>query len=188
VKNTALTTLYKLAVLPHLTIPTNLVDRKTTYYPQTSHLVRPHQSFCLYTNARIGNLKNNFRTLTKRLNFLWFLNLVFFVVFLSFFLILALLTSPSLFSYHYSDSLHFPSCPPPACHHTTPPSYTLTTVTSLLYRLYTSPAPCNPWRKHPPWQQKYWDTQRLHNPAAHITLPPLTHPFPAPPLRIPQNL
>jgi hypothetical protein len=40
---------------------------------------------------------------------LWFLNLVFFVVFLSFlFSFPVLLTSPSLFSYPYSFPLHFP--------------------------------------------------------------------------------
>jgi hypothetical protein len=42
--------------------------------------VRPHQSFHFYTNTRTGFLKNNSRTLTKRLNFLWFLNLVFYCV------------------------------------------------------------------------------------------------------------
>jgi hypothetical protein len=29
---------------------------------------------------------------------------------------------------------------------------------SLLYQLYTIPAPCNPWHKHPPLQQKYTQT------------------------------
>jgi hypothetical protein len=43
----ALTTLQQLAVLPCLTIPTNLVDRNTKYHSQASHLVRPHQIFCL---------------------------------------------------------------------------------------------------------------------------------------------
>jgi hypothetical protein len=56
----------------------------TKYYSQVSHLVRPHQSFCLYANTRIGHLRNNSRTFTKRLNFLWFLNLVFKIVFLFF--------------------------------------------------------------------------------------------------------
>jgi hypothetical protein len=37
VKTTVLTTLHKLAVLPHLTIPTNLVDRRTKYHSQASH-------------------------------------------------------------------------------------------------------------------------------------------------------
>jgi hypothetical protein len=44
---TAVTTLHELADVPHLTITTNLVDRRTKYYSQTSHLVRLHQSFCL---------------------------------------------------------------------------------------------------------------------------------------------
>jgi hypothetical protein len=39
--------------------------------------VRPHQSFHLYATVRIGHLKNNSRTFTKRPNLLWFLNLVF---------------------------------------------------------------------------------------------------------------
>jgi hypothetical protein len=28
-------------------------------------------------------------------------------------------------------------------------------LTSLLYQQHTIPAPCNPWHKHPPLQQKY---------------------------------
>jgi hypothetical protein len=81
-KTTALTSLQELEVLPHLTIPTNLVDRRTKYYSQHSLLVRTHQSFYLCTNTRFGHLRNNSSTFTKRLNFLWFLNLLFFIVFL----------------------------------------------------------------------------------------------------------
>jgi hypothetical protein len=51
-----------------------------TDHLQTSHLVRPHQSFCLHANTRIGCLRNNSRTFTKKLNFSLFLYLVFFVV------------------------------------------------------------------------------------------------------------
>jgi hypothetical protein len=48
VKTTGLTTVHKLAVLPHLTIPTNIVDRRAKYHSQANHLVRPHKSFHLY--------------------------------------------------------------------------------------------------------------------------------------------
>jgi hypothetical protein len=41
---TALTTLHELAVLPYLTTPSNLVDRRCKYHSQASHLVRAHQS------------------------------------------------------------------------------------------------------------------------------------------------
>jgi glycosyltransferase involved in cell wall biosynthesis len=92
-KTTGLTTQHKLVVLPHLTIPTNLVDRRTKYHSQASHLVRPHHSFCLYANTRIGHLRNNFRTFTNRLNFLWFLNMVFFLLCFFFFLFLFLFYS-----------------------------------------------------------------------------------------------
>jgi hypothetical protein len=57
----------------------------TKYNSQASHLVRPDHSFSLYANIRIRNLCNNSRIFNKRLNFLWFLNLVFFIVFLFFY-------------------------------------------------------------------------------------------------------
>jgi hypothetical protein len=82
----------------------------TKYYSQANHLMSPHQSFYLYTNTRIGHLRNNSRTFTKRLNFLWLLNLVFFIVFLFLiliFIIPVVLTLPSLLSYPYSYPLHF---------------------------------------------------------------------------------
>jgi hypothetical protein len=85
VKTTALNILHKLAELPHLTNPTDIVDRRTKYYSQASNLVRAHQSFHLYANTRTGHLRNNSRTYTKRLNILWFLKLEIFIVFLSFF-------------------------------------------------------------------------------------------------------
>jgi hypothetical protein len=102
VKTTALTTLHNLAVLPHLTIPTNLVERRNQILPQRLHL---------HANTRIGHLRKNSRTFTKRLNFMWFLNLAFFITsfLILIFIIPALLTSPSLFSYPYSYPLHFPS-------------------------------------------------------------------------------
>jgi hypothetical protein len=58
-KTTALTTLHKLAELPHLPIASNPVDRGTKYYSQASHLVRPHEISCLYATTKIGCLKNN---------------------------------------------------------------------------------------------------------------------------------
>jgi hypothetical protein len=60
---TALTTLHELAILPHLTTPTNLVDIRSKYHSQASHLVRPHRSFHLSTNTRIRHLRNNSRIL-----------------------------------------------------------------------------------------------------------------------------
>jgi hypothetical protein len=57
------------------------VDRKSKYHSQASYLVRAHQSFQLNTNTRIGHLRNNFTMFINRLNFLWFLNLVFFILF-----------------------------------------------------------------------------------------------------------
>jgi hypothetical protein len=162
VKTTAaLTTLHKLSDFFHLTIATNLVDRKTNYYSQASHLVRPHQSFCLYNNTRIGHLRNNSKTFTKRLNFLcswtWYFLLCFFAV---------LLTSPSLFSYpcpfssativhppNYSfgsfsfilsPCLSLPSYPPPTCHHSTGHLHTHHLLISPLYQLHTTAAPVIP--------------------------------------------
>jgi hypothetical protein len=76
---TSLTTLHELAILLYLTTPTNLMLDKMS---QAGHPVRPHQSFCLNTSTRIGHLRNNSRTFINRLNFLRFLKLGFFVVFL----------------------------------------------------------------------------------------------------------
>jgi hypothetical protein len=110
---TALTTLHKLAVLPHLTIPTNLVDRRnqislTSQSPgdTTSELLL----ICWYQD---WTPKENSRTFTKRLNFLWWLNLVFLLCGVFFeiltYIIPILLTSPSLFFYPYSHPLYFPA-------------------------------------------------------------------------------
>jgi hypothetical protein len=113
VKIIALTTLNKLAVLPHLKFQLILWAEGTKYYSQASHLVRPHQSFSLYANTRIGHLRNNSRIFTKRLKFLCFLKLVGFFNWVSFFILIfiipVLLTSPSLFSSPYSYPLYFPS-------------------------------------------------------------------------------
>jgi hypothetical protein len=72
-----LTSLHELADLPHLPIATKSVDRRTKYYSQASHQMKPHKSICLYANIMIGHQRNNSRTI-KILNFLLFLNLVFF--------------------------------------------------------------------------------------------------------------
>jgi hypothetical protein len=52
-------------------------------------------------------------------------------------------------------------------------------LTSLEYKLYTTPALCNPWHKHPPLlQQKYTQTHtRVTKPSSPIPLNPPTHPF-----------
>jgi hypothetical protein len=108
VKTTALITLQELEDLPHLPIATNPVIEGTKSYSQAKNLVRPNQSSSLYTNTRIRCLRNNSRTFTKRLNFLFFLYLVFFTCF--FFSIL--LTSPSLLSYpHFLTSITFSPFP-----------------------------------------------------------------------------
>jgi hypothetical protein len=84
VETIVLTTLHKLAVSPHLIIPANLVDKRTKYYSQDSYLVRPHWSFHLYTNTRIGHLRNNSRTYIKRQLFVIPEPGVFYWVFFSF--------------------------------------------------------------------------------------------------------
>jgi hypothetical protein len=194
-------------------MPTNLVDRRTKYYSQASHLVRPHQSFCLHTNTRIGHQTNSSRTFIKKLNFLWSLNLLFFIVsFFSLlsFLIPVLLILPSLFSYPYSYPLHFPSfsyvaiyCspsqllflpllihsfpvftsfshPPPTCHHTIPPSYTLTTHRLTYCTNFTQPQrPAIPdtITLHYNNRNTTKHTQGPQNPVAPITLPQSLTPF-----------
>jgi hypothetical protein len=146
--------MHELAVLPHLTIPTYLLDRRTKCHSQANHPVRQHQTFHFYNNTKIGHLRNNSTTFIKRLNFLCFLNLVLYYV--SFYFPI-LLNLPSLFSHPYSYSLNFPPSPvlqaivlppnywlflflstlspiftspsylPSPCHHSIPPSYKLTT-------------------------------------------------------------
>jgi hypothetical protein len=90
------------------------MDGRSKYHWKASHLVRPHDSFCLNTNSRIEHLRNNSRTFINRLNWSRFLNLgfFFFIVFFlfSFFLslfILLLLIPSSLLSYPHSHTLHF---------------------------------------------------------------------------------
>jgi hypothetical protein len=59
-----------------------------TKEPNTTHSQSPYQSFLLCANTRIGHLRKNSRIFTKRLNFLWLLNLVLFIMFLFFIFIL----------------------------------------------------------------------------------------------------
>jgi hypothetical protein len=67
--------------------------------------------------------------------------------------------SPPNHSPHYCSLLHI-----------------LHPLTSLMYQLYTTPAPSNPWHKHPPLQEKYIQTcTRATKPnSPHTTSP--THP------------
>jgi hypothetical protein len=199
VKAAALTTLHELAVLPHLTIPTNHVDRRTKYQPsQASHLMSTHQHFLLYTNTRIGHLSNNSWNFTNKLNFLWFLNMIFLLCSF-FFHFLVSLTSSSLFSYPCSYTLspvlqfilispNYSFCPshplfalssplPPILPKLSPQYSSLLhtnhLLTSLLYQLYAIPAPCNPWQKQLTLQQKYTQTHtRATKPISPIPLFP----------------
>jgi hypothetical protein len=68
------------------------VDRRNQIFLTSQYLVRPNKSSHLYTKTRIGHLSYNSRTFIKRLNFLLFLYLIFFVV--CEFLFFVLLTSP----------------------------------------------------------------------------------------------
>jgi hypothetical protein len=66
VKTTALTTLHEQADLHHLPVATKtLWIEGNKYYSQASHLMRPHQSFHLYTNTRIGHLRKSPELLPK---------------------------------------------------------------------------------------------------------------------------
>jgi hypothetical protein len=87
-----------------------LWTEETKYYSQANHLEGSHQSFHLYAITRIGHLRNNSRIFTKRLNGLWFLNLVFFFTVFLFLLIFILLFL--YYELHHHSSLipiHFPS-------------------------------------------------------------------------------
>jgi hypothetical protein len=169
--------------------------------------VRPHQNFPLNANTSIGHLRNYSGTFIKRLNLLWFLNMVFLFFFLfpfyscitiSIITILLSLFWPfslSLLLYYkplfsLPTTLSAPSHPlfpvftspfyhSPTCHHTTPPSYTLTTywlaycsncTQPLLPSISDTNTLCynRNTRKH---------TQGPQNPAATIPLNPPTHPF-----------
>jgi hypothetical protein len=128
---------------------------------QTSHLVRTHQRSHLYTSTRIGCLRTKSRTFTKRLNFL-FLYLFFFSALTSASLFSYRYSYPLHFPsfscvtthcppsqlpflLHLIHSLPLPSPPPsypsPICHHTTPPSYTLTTHCLVYCTNCTQPLP-----------------------------------------------
>jgi hypothetical protein len=203
---TALTTLHQLAVLPHLTIAINLVYRRNQILLTSSHLVRQHRSSRLYANTRIGHLRNNPRTFTKNAElfvvsisdgfccvFFCIINFTI-IIFLSLFLpphfpsfsCTKIHCSPSqlLFLQLLIHSLpvftspsHSPNLSPhyPSLLHIHYP------LTSLLYQLYTTPAPA------------ILDTSTLHynrntpkylqgpqNLAALMLLPPAPTPFLAP--------
>jgi hypothetical protein len=81
---------------------------------------------------------------------------------------------------HFSPPVFtYPSKPPPTCHHTTPPSYTLTACRLLYHINFTQP-------KHPAIHHRSTlhynnrnipkHTQGTQKPAAPTLLPPLTHP------------
>jgi hypothetical protein len=84
----------------------------------------------------------------------------------------SLLTTPSAPSYLLSlPLLASPSHPSTTCHHTTPPSYTLTTQPTI--PTIHTPAYCNPWHKHPPLEWKYTQTHtRAIKPSSPTILPP----------------
>jgi hypothetical protein len=148
---------------------------------QSSNLYANTRIICLRNNSRTFTKKLNFL-----LSLFLFVVFVFFCVWIFF---SVLLTSPTLFSYSYSYPLTFPLVPAlqsivlspnysfcpfsPTLSLSSPPSPTPCNLlphdpsllhihhllTSLLYHLYTTPAPCNPSQKHPPLQQqKYTQT------------------------------
>jgi hypothetical protein len=221
-----------MAILSHLTTQNNLVDRRSKYHSQASHLVRPHQSFHLNTNTRIRHLRHNSRTFINRLNWTKFLKLFFnfyyyyclsfFFLFLFYSCINSIVTillssfsssSLSLLILYYIPlfslltTLSAPSHPlfplsfpspshlPPTCHHTTPPSYTLTTCWLAYSTNRTQPQP----PAIPDTNTLYYNnrntpkhTQGSQNPETLITLNPHTHSFShppsfVPPLPIPHN-
>jgi hypothetical protein len=61
--------------------------------------------------------------------------------------------------------------------------HTYLPLTSLLYKLYTTPTSCSPWHNHPRLQQqKYTQTHtRVTKPSSPIVLLPLTHSTSSPP-------
>jgi hypothetical protein len=216
VKTTALTTLHELADLSHLQIATNPVDGGNQILLTNQSPVTPHQSFCLYTNIRIENLRNNSRTLTKKLNFLLFLYLLFFIFFLWLFFFCIDFTNTIFLSLFLS--LHFPSffcatsivlppnysfCPfssiislflyllllsSSTCHHTTPPSYRLTTHWPINYTNCTQsqpPAIPNTSTLHYNNRNRHKHTQGSQNPAAPTPFPPLNHLFSCIPFLVP---
>jgi hypothetical protein len=162
----------------HLTLWTE----GTKYYSQASHLVRPYQNSCLYTNTRIGHLRNNSRTFTKRLNLLLFLYLVSIVV--SCVCMCKVFILPS----SYSFPIQFLSiCSPPhpfstnmsQHYHFLPLACLLTNLLHQLYTTYTQPQPpeisdtstlrCN--------RNTHKHAQGPENPTAFIPLPPPSHHF-----------
>jgi hypothetical protein len=161
VKTTTLTALHELQSYLTLYFQLILWTERTKYYTQASHLVRPHYSFHFYTNTRIGHLSYNSRIFAKRLNFLWFLNLVFFyyVSFLKNFYYSCIIsfTITSLFSL-FLTLLIFP-LPPVLQSIVLPPNYSFCPFSSTVFLVFTSPS-------YPP-------------PICHILPLPPTHSPPA---------
>jgi hypothetical protein len=119
------------------------------------------------TNTRIGWQRNKSRTFNKQNELFVFTVPVFFIssilaslfsyppslslFFLCYNLLLSLSTTLSAPSYPFSAHLPLPLLSFSTCHHTTPPSKTLS---SLLYQMCIPPHTCNSWHKHPPLQQQ----------------------------------
>jgi hypothetical protein len=80
---------------------------------------------------------------------------------------------------HSPPALTFPSHSPPTCHHTTPPSHTLTACWPTYYTNFTQPQlPAIPDTStlHYSNRNTPKHTQEPQNPAASTLLSPLTHP------------
>jgi hypothetical protein len=154
VKTTAtLITLHELADLPHLPIVTNPVDSRNQILLTSQLSAQTTSEICLYANISFGHLRNNSRTYTKQTELfvvhvpsifccIYFFHSINFNI--TIFLSLVLSPSISCLFLHYnslfsSQLLFLPllftlspvftssSYPPSTSHHTTPPSYTLTT-------------------------------------------------------------
>jgi hypothetical protein len=143
--------------LPHLKTLIKLVDR-TKHYSQANHLVRPHQSFCLYANTRL-DARGVTPELTLRPKWHCSWTSCFFVLFncflfvcltivgflflflflFSFFFLSVLSTLPTLSSHPYSHPLHSSSfsC---AKIHCSPSNYSFCPFSSTL-----SPCPRFPF-------------------------------------------
>jgi hypothetical protein len=67
---TALTTIHEVADLPHLPIATNPVDRRNQILLTFQSITETTSELPLVHQYQIAHLRDNYRTLTKRLNFL----------------------------------------------------------------------------------------------------------------------
>jgi hypothetical protein len=182
------------------------VDRRNQIIVTSCHLVRPHQISHLYTNVRIGCQRNNSRNFTKQMDLLIGSIPGIFFIFAFFCIINFIITiflSLFLFLYFNSFSCSISHCFPPNhsfcplsstpfhCPHLSllswlnlSPHYSTLLHThhllnTLLFQLYTTPALCNPWQKHPAIQQhKFTEHTRATKPSnSHTSSPhtPLFH-------------